>query len=216
MLIVDDDENNLLALSTLLDDAAEVITAVSGDAALRKLLEGDFAVILLDVFMPGMDGYETADLIRRRQRSQRIPIIFLSAVNKEASHLMRGYAMGAVDYVFKPVDPMILRSKVAVFVDLYEKTREIERKAAYEQQLLDTALRANAERLRVEQELRIAEQRQSAIIQSLPIVFYLAPLEHGGRQLAGGDFRALTGFEPKRLKRRGCGAAACTPKTVNV
>lgn len=200
VLIVDDDENNLLALSTLLEDSAQVVTASSGDAALRKLLEGDFAVILLDVFMPEMDGYETADLIRRRQRSQRIPIIFLSAVNKEASHLVRGYAMGAVDYVFKPVDPMILCSKVAVFVDLYEKTQEIERKAAYEQQLLDTALRANAERLRVEQELRIAEQRQGAIIQSLPIIFYLAPLDHGGRQLVGGDFEALTGFEPEILE----------------
>ena len=87
------------------------------------LLKGDFAVILLDVFMPGMDGYETAQLIREREQTARIPIIFLSAVNKETEHLMRGYAMGAVDYVFKPVDPMMLKSKVSVFVDLYKMRR---------------------------------------------------------------------------------------------
>ena len=86
---------------------------------------------------------------------------------------MRGYAMGAVDYVFKPVEPVVLRSKVAVFVDLFAKTQEIERKARQEQELLDANLRANAERLRAEQELRLAEQRQAAIIQSLPIVLYL-------------------------------------------
>ena len=147
--------------------------------------------------MPGMDGYETADLIRRRQRSQRIPIIFLSAVNKEANDLTRGYAMGAVDYVFKPVDPMILRSKVAVFVDLYEKTREIERKAAYEQRLLDTALRANAERLRVEQGafawLSSGKVRSSNRCRSSSI--WLRCMM-AGRQLAGGDFVALTGLEP--------------------
>lgn len=217
VLIVDDDENNLLALSTLLEDFAEIVTAASGDAALRHLLEGDFAVILLDVFMPGLDGYETADLIRRRQRSQRIPIIFLSAVNKEDSHLRRGYAMGAVDYVFKPVDPMILRSKVTVFVDLYQKTREIEDKAAYEQQLLDTALQANAERLRVERRLRIAEQRQSAIIQSLPILLYVAPISGGGweRQVVGGDLQALTGFAPEALAAAGMWRGRLHPEDLD-
>ncbi len=96
--------------------------ARSGEEALRHLLKGEFAVILLDVYMPGMDGYETAQIIRSREQTKRIPIVFLSAVNKETEHLMRGYAMGAVDYVFKPVDPVVLRSKVAVFVDLFEMT----------------------------------------------------------------------------------------------
>jgi CheY-like chemotaxis protein len=108
ILLVDDDERNLLALSEVLSDIAEVVTASSGQDALRQLLKGDFAVILLDVFMPGLDGYETAKLIREREQTSRIPIIFLSAVNKETEHLMRGYAMGAVDYVFKPVDPLVL------------------------------------------------------------------------------------------------------------
>src|SRR5207253_8864331 len=177
VLLVDDDERNLLAVASILEDLGEVVLARSGEEALRHLLKGDFAVILLDVYMPGMDGYETAKIIRGRDQTKGIPIVFLSAVNKEAEHLLRGYSMGAVDYVFKPVDPIILRSKVAVFVDLFEKSKEIERKARHEQALLDANLRANAERLRAEQELRRAEQRQAAIIQSLPMVLYLEPFE---------------------------------------
>ncbi|MDQ3246699.1 MAG: response regulator [Pseudomonadota bacterium] len=197
VLVVDDDERNLLAVSTVLEDVGEVVIAKSGEEALRHLLkEEEFAVILLDVFMPGMDGYECAQIIRNREQTKRIPIVFLSAVNKEAEHLMRGYAMGAVDYVFKPVDPIILRSKVAVFVDLFAKTKEIERKARHEQALLDENLRANAERLRVEQELRRAEQRQAAIIQSMPIILYLEPFDCEPRRpnFVSGDLAAMIGY----------------------
>src|SRR4051794_17707774 len=196
VLLVDDDERNLLAIATVLEDLGEIVSARSGEEALRHLLKGEFAVILLDVYMPGMDGYETAQIIRGRDHSKGIPIVFLSAVNKEAEHLLRGYAMGAVDYVFKPVDPVVLRSKVAVFVDLFAKTKEIERKARQEQALLDATLRANAERLRAERELRLAEQRQSAIIQSLPMVLYLDPYGASPRRptYVSGDFEAITGF----------------------
>ena len=197
VLIVDDDDRNLLAIRTVIEDLADVETASSGEEALRHLLKGEFAVILLDVYMPGMDGYETAQIIRQRDQTKRIPIVFLSAVNKEREHLIRGYSMGAVDYVFKPVEPVVLRSKVAVFVDLFTMTQEIQRKAAQEQKLLDENLRANAERLRVEQELRRAEQRQAAIIKSLPIVLYIEPLERRPRWPAfiSGDLAAVTGFE---------------------
>ncbi|MFL6763285.1 MAG: response regulator [Sphingomicrobium sp.] len=196
VLLVDDDERNLLAMQSILEDLGEVVPARSGEEALRHLLKGEFAVILLDVYMPGMDGYETAQIVRGRDQSKGIPIVFLSAVNKEAEHLLRGYAMGAVDYVFKPVDPVVLRSKVAVFVDLFAKTKEIERKARQEQALLDATLRANAERLRAERELRLAEQRQSAIIQSLPMVLYLDPYGASPRRptYVSGDFEAITGF----------------------
>lgn len=203
VLVVDDDERNLLAIRTVLEDLAEVVTASSGEEALRHLLKGeDFAVILLDVFMPGIDGYETAQIIRGREQTKRIPIVFLSAVNKEAEHLMRGYAMGAVDYVFKPVEPVVLRSKVSVFVDLFRKTREIERKARAEQALMDENLRANAERLRIEQELRLAEQRQAAIIESLPIALYLEPLETWPRvpQFLAGSFEQMTGFSVEEVQ----------------
>ncbi|QIK79851.1 response regulator [Sphingomonas piscis] len=196
VLVVDDDERNLLAIQNVLDDLGELVIAKSGEEALRHLLKGEFAVILLDVYMPGLDGYETAQIIREREQTKRIPIVFLSAVNKEAEHLMRGYSMGAVDYVFKPVDPIVLRSKVAVFVDLFAKTKEIERKARQEQALLDANLRANAERLKVEQELRRAEQRQNAIIQSLPIMLYLEPLECEDRCpiFVSGNMEPMTGF----------------------
>jgi signal transduction histidine kinase/ActR/RegA family two-component response regulator len=203
VLLVDDDDRNLLAHKTVLEDLGEVVLARSGEEALRHLLKGEFAVILLDVYMPGMDGYETAQIIRSREQTKSIPIVFLSAVNKEAEHLLRGYSMGAVDYVFKPVDAVILRSKVAVFVDLFEKTKEIESKARHEQDLLDATLRANAERLRAEQELRRAEQRQSAIIQSLPMVLYLEPYDSRRRvpNYLSGDVEAITGFSYDALER---------------
>ncbi|HEY0112176.1 MAG TPA: response regulator [Allosphingosinicella sp.] len=196
VLVVDDDERNLLAIQNVLEDVGDVVVARSGEEALRHLLRGEFAVILLDVYMPGLDGYETAQIIREREQTKRIPIVFLSAVNKETEHLMRGYSMGAVDYVFKPVDPIVLRSKVAVFVDLFAMTKEIQRKARQEQALLDANLRANAERLKAEQELRRAEQRQAAIIESLPIVLYLEPLESIPRvpDYVSGDLFGMTGF----------------------
>ena len=204
VLLVDDDERNLLAVESILEDVGEIVTARSGEEALRHLLKGEFAVILLDVYMPGMDGYETAQIIRNRDQTKGIPIVFLSAVNKEAEHLLRGYAMGAVDYVFKPVDPVVLQSKVAVFVDLFAKTKEIERKARQEQALLDANLRANAERLRAEQELRRAEQRQAAIIQSLPMVLYLEPCDARERlpSFVSGDFEAITGFNFEEVAKR--------------
>jgi len=197
VLVVDDDERNLLALKTVLEDVADVVTASSGEEALRHLLKGEFAVILLDVFMPGIDGYETAQFVRKREQSRHIPIIFVSAVNKEDDHLLRGYAMGAVDYVFKPIEPTILKSKVAVFVDLYEKTREIQRKAEREQRLLDENLRVNTEKLLAEQALRQAEQRQAVVIRSLPIALYVRDARDARRspQLVGGNFASLTGID---------------------
>ena len=204
VLLVDDDERNLLAVATVLEDLGEVVLARSGEEALRHLLKDEFAVILLDVYMPGMDGYETAQIIRSRDQTKGIPIVFLSAVNKETEHQLRGYSMGAVDYVFKPVDPIILRSKVAVFVELFEKSREIERKARYEQALLDANLRANAERLRAEQELRRAEQRQAAIIQSLPMILYLEPYEAAQRAptYVSGDLAAISGFTLEEVRKQ--------------
>jgi PAS domain S-box-containing protein len=198
ILLVDDDERNLLALAEVLEGLATVVTATSGGEALRHLLEGEFAVILLDVFMPGMDGYETAQLIRERQQTARIPIIFLSAVNKETEHLMRGYAMGAVDYVFKPVDAVILQSKVKVFVDLYRMRVEVQEKRHREQMLLDANLKAKSEKLTVERELRLAEQRQAAIIESLPIILYLEPLDRQSRRpsFVGDNLTRVTGYSP--------------------
>ncbi len=126
VLLVDDREENLLALEAVLEPTGcRLVSARSGDDALRALLKDDFAVILLDVQMPGLDGFETAELIRARERSRAVPIIFVTAISKEQHHVFRGYETGAVDYLFKPLDPVVLRSKVEVFVESYERGRAL-------------------------------------------------------------------------------------------
>ena len=130
LLLVDDRPENLLALEAILEPLGQcLIRANSGPEALKHVLGEEFAAILLDVQMPGMNGFEVAEIIKSRERSRTIPIIFLSAINKEDAYVFKGYSMGAVDYVFKPFNPDVLRSKVAVFVDLYLKQREIQRQA---------------------------------------------------------------------------------------
>jgi len=128
ILLVDDRPENLLALEAILEPLGQdLIRANSGPEALKRVLEIDLSVILLDVQMPGMNGFEVAEIIKSRERSRTIPIIFLSAISKEDAYVFKGYSMGAVDYVFKPFNPDVLRSKVAVFVDLFLKQREIQR-----------------------------------------------------------------------------------------
>ncbi len=131
LLLVDDRAENLLALEALLEPLGqELVLAKSGEEALRHLLQEEFAAILLDVQMPGMDGFQTAELIKQRERTRHVPIIFLTAISKDAEHVFRGYDAGAVDYLMKPFDPHILRAKVAVFIDLWQKTVEIRRQDA--------------------------------------------------------------------------------------
>src|SRR5690242_16175126 len=129
ILVVDDLPEKLLVLQTVLEDLGEnIITARSGEEALRLVLEKEFAVILLDVNMPGMDGLETAALIRGRKRSAHTPIIFITAFADEM-HTAQGYELGAVDYILSPVVPEILRTKVKVFVDLYRMTQQVRKQA---------------------------------------------------------------------------------------
>ncbi len=200
VLVVDDDERNLQAIKGVLEDVAEIVCARSGEEALRCLLKDEFAVILLDVLMPGIDGYETAQIIRQREQSKRTPIIFLTAINKEDAHMLRGYDAGAVDFVFKPVDPFMIKSKVAIFVELFVKTREIQQKAAFQQQLMEENLREKSERLAVEQALRKSEERQEAILRSLPICFHSrAATPPFGAHFVSQAVKRLTGFEPERL-----------------
>ncbi|WP_231591147.1 response regulator [Saccharothrix sp. ST-888] len=131
ILLVDDRPENLLALEAILSALDQtLVRASSGEEALKALLTDDFAVILLDVQMPGMDGFETAAHIKRRERTRDIPIIFLTAINHGPHHTFRGYAAGAVDYISKPFDPWVLRAKVSVFVDLYTKNCQLKEQAA--------------------------------------------------------------------------------------
>ena len=147
ILIVDDRPDKMLAHETVLSELNQnLVCAASGKEALRCLLKQDFAVILLDVNMPGMDGFETAALIRQRQRSETTPIIFISAVNDTETHVSRGYSLGAVDYILTPVVPEILRAKIAVFVDLFKKTEQVKRQAEEREKLIrEQAARAEAE-----------------------------------------------------------------------
>ena len=128
ILVVDDEAHGRLALQELLDGPdREVIVAASGEQALGHVAASDFALVLLDVRMAGMDGFETARLIHQCPRSGRTPIIFLTGAYEDMASVIRGYAAGAVDYVVKPFAPEVLRSKVAVFVDLYYKNAELAR-----------------------------------------------------------------------------------------
>ena len=131
ILLVDDREENLVALEAILSSLdQELVRARSGEEALKALLTDEYAVILLDIVMPGMDGFETAQDIKRRRKTRDVPIIFLTAVNSDPDYAFRGYAAGAVDFIAKPFDPWELRAKVSVFVELYNKTRQLQEQAA--------------------------------------------------------------------------------------
>ena len=131
ILLVDDRHENLVALEAILSSLNQTLVTVrSGEEALKALLVDEFAVILLDVVMPGMDGFETASHIKRRPKTRDVPIIFLTAASAEPDHAFRGYAAGAVDYISKPFDPWVLRAKVSVFIDLYAKNRQLSDQAA--------------------------------------------------------------------------------------
>jgi signal transduction histidine kinase len=170
ILLVDDKPANLLGLESILDRLGqELIKAASGPEALRCLLDDDFALILLDVQMPGMDGLETAELIRGRPRSQRTPIIFLTAYDPSELQMFKGYSLGAVDYLHKPIVPEVLRSKAAVFVQLAQVTEQVKRQAEllrqkerneHEQLLAEERQRWEIERLRAEaaNEKRIGDE----------------------------------------------------------
>ena len=202
VLVVDDDPRNLLAIREILNGpATDVTIADSGEEALRLVLKEDFAVILLDVRMPQVDGYEVAAMIRARPRSSRIPIIFLTAFNRDELHVFRGYSAGAVDFVFKPIEPFVLKSKVDVFVELYRKTEEIRLKGAQERQLLLENLEVRNQKLKAERALRRRDEHQSIILQSLPIALYTQTVGDAHRKLSFVDenIEVVTGFPAKKF-----------------
>ena len=165
ILLVDDRPENLLALEAILEPLGqELLYAHSGEDALRRLLHEDVAVILLDVQMPILDGFETAALIKQRERTRHIPIIFVTAISKDDEHVFRGYETGAVDYVFKPFNPDVLRSKVAVFIELHEKTEQLQRQTELlKDQELAEVRRESEERYRF-----LAEAQPDQIWTALP------------------------------------------------
>ncbi|MBS2020397.1 MAG: response regulator [Deltaproteobacteria bacterium] len=178
ILIVDDEPSNLLALEAILEPLDQVVVrAASGKDALKHALKDDFALILMDVQMPEMDGFEAAELLRQRARTRDVPIIFLTAISKDQKFIARGYDVGAVDYLFKPYEPEILRSKVSVFVDLARKNEIIRRQ--------HDALRVMSERELAEVKRR-GEQRYSDLAESIPQLVWTTDatgrLEYGNRR----------------------------------
>jgi PAS domain S-box-containing protein len=168
ILLVDDRRENLVALEAILEPLGHTLVSVtSGAAALRELLVGDFACILLDVQMPELDGFELAELIKQRERSAHIPILFVTAISTEERHVFRGYSAGAVDYIFKPLDPDILRSKVSVFVELWEKNRQLREQA----ELLHRREVAELE--------RASEQRYRQLADAMPQIIWTSGPDGG-------------------------------------
>ncbi|MBE9038922.1 hybrid sensor histidine kinase/response regulator [aff. Roholtiella sp. LEGE 12411] len=182
ILLVDDKLENLLALEAILEKLGEnLVRATSGEEALRCLLHQDFAVILLDVQMPGIDGFETATLIRNRGRSRHTPIIFLTAFSTSDQMLFKGYALGAVDYLLKPIDPNILTSKVIVFVELFKKTEAVKQQAA--------------ELVAVNAELRQSEERFRSLSTCSPIGIFETDTE-GRCKYTNPRYQAICGLRP--------------------
>jgi PAS domain S-box-containing protein len=165
VLLVDDRPENLLALEAILEPLGQTLLyASSGEDALRRLLGHDVAVILLDVQMPELDGFETARLIKQRERTSHIPIIFVTAISKDEEQVFQGYSAGAVDYVFKPFNPDVLRSKVAVFIELHEKREQLRLQAEQlKEQELAELRRESEERYRF-----LAEAQPDQIWTALP------------------------------------------------
>ena len=177
ILIVDDDPANQKALQAVLaNTGAHLVTAGSGEEALRRVLEEDFAAILMDVRMPGIDGFTTASMIRERKRSRYTPIIFLTADHEDVSNMFRSYRVGAVDFIAKPVVPEVLRSKIAFFVGLNDMTRMLNAELA-ERAATESRLRASEEKLRAlamhlesvreEERIRIAREVHDDLGQAL-------------------------------------------------
>jgi PAS domain S-box-containing protein len=184
VLLVDDRRENLVALEAVLEPLElELVSVTSGEQALRELLRSDFAVILLDVQMPGMDGFQTAELIKARQRTRHIPIIFVTAISKQPEHVFRGYETGAVDYVFKPINDEVLRSKVLALVELHRKREELR---AQEDEL----------RARETEEVRRAEQqRYRELAEAMPQIVWVSD-PAGRATYYNGRWFAYTGLDP--------------------
>ncbi|WP_226587440.1 hybrid sensor histidine kinase/response regulator [Microseira wollei] len=177
ILLVDDHPENLLALEAILESLGQnLVKATSGEEALKCLLDKDFAVIMLDVQMPGMDGFETAELIRLRPKNQQTPIIFLTAFHKNEQFMFKGYAVGAVDYMIKPLTPEILKSKVSVFINIFKKNAQIkQQKELVESTNLELQNEIKKHR-RTTKLLEIKQGEFEAIFESIPDAVILADL----------------------------------------
>ncbi|HEX8338400.1 MAG TPA: response regulator [Pyrinomonadaceae bacterium] len=204
ILMVDDRPQNLLALEAVLGDMGQnLVRANSGREALKHLLDREFALILLDVQMPGLDGYETAALAREREQSRHTPIIFLTAINQSDAQVFKGYSSGAVDYMFKPFVPEVLRAKVSVFVDLYRSTQEVRRQAELLRRANDELENEIAERRKAEEALRKVHEELEARVERRTVQLARANAEleaEGAERLRAEQDRARLQEEVIRMQ----------------
>ncbi|HYM89433.1 MAG TPA: PAS domain S-box protein [Nitrospiraceae bacterium] len=210
ILIVDDDPKNLTVLETVLDNPGyRLVRAGSADQALLALVEEEFALLILDIRMPGMTGFELAQLIKERKKTSRVPIIFLTAYYNEDQHVLEGYGTGAVDYLHKPVNPAILRSKVAVFAELHSKSRALRAEVTEHRQTAEQLRELNEtleQRVTERTEaLRLSEERYRMLFETAPMALFVcdrnAVIQHYNRRAV-----ELWGREPICGVEQHCGS----------
>ncbi|MDT8859216.1 response regulator [Alkalihalobacillus sp. MEB130] len=211
ILMVDDRPENLMALEAVLDsDDYLLVGANSGEEALKQVLQYDFAVILLDVQMPGLNGFETAEIIKQRHSSNHIPIIFVTALSKANEHVSTGYLTGAIDYIFKPFNPVVLRSKVEAFVQIYRNQKEIERRNKQlelqsqelqrKQNNLETIINEKTVELTsANEELKISHERFQKIFQFSPNLMAIRSLIDNRYVDVNKSWVTFTGYELHEL-----------------
>lgn len=212
ILLVDDQPDNLLSAEAVLESLGQqIVKAESGREALRHLLDDDFAVILLDIMMPEMDGFETASLIRQRERSRHTPIIFLTALGRSEAAIRKGYDLGAVDYMLKPFVPEVLRSKVSVFVELHRKSallaqqsRLLERQNSDLQEAINRSLRAEEEIKALNEHLERRIRQLNEVNHELEAFSYSVSHDlRGPLNRMAGFSRALREFHAEQLDEEG-------------
>ncbi len=200
ILLVDDRPDKLLALQAVLSDLKQnVIVAKSGKEALRHVLQTEFAVILLDVSMPGMDGFETASIIRKRPATEHTPIIFVTSLNQSENQVSRGYSLGAVDYILSPIIPQVLRSKVAVFVELHKRTEQIKRQGERLRQLEEAAF---TRRLNEAVDKLEAETKRNRFFTLAPDMLGIGHFEGGMLLQVNAAWQRVLGYTEDELKSR--------------
>ena len=196
VLLVDDRQENLTALEELLEGTGiSVFKATSGNEALSLSLKHDFALVLMDVRMPDMDGFETAELMRTNPKTSHLPIIFVTAAMKDTEHQFKGYDAGAFDYLLKPIEPTVLRSKMRVFCDLYEQRRRLE---MHEQQLESLVTERTAELQKTLDSLRESGKRFRDLLESVTSYMYTVTInnDRAVSTTHGPGCLAVTGFSP--------------------
>jgi PAS domain S-box-containing protein len=200
ILLVDDRADKLLALQAVLRELNQnVVVARSGKEALRHLLQTEFAVILLDVSMPGMDGFETASLIRTRPATEHTPIIFVTSLNQSENQVSRGYQLGAVDYILSPIVPQVLRSKVSVFVELHKRTEQIKLQGERLRQLEEMAF---TRRLNEAVDRLETETKRNRFFTLAPDLLGIGEFETGHLLQVNAAWTHLLGYSEEELKSR--------------